>query len=111
MRRSFHARRGDGIPGLAVPAGMTDTRRMADLALIPWAEAAPPAEATLRARHAPHAHDRDESIWVVDGEITFAAAGRTFRLGPGDRLVLPAGTVHTAEAGPAGATYLVGEAR
>ncbi len=112
-----------------MPAGMTDTRRMADLALIPWAEAAPPAEATLRARleregfsvfawtdapgarYAPHAHDRDESIWVVAGEIAFTAAGRTVRLGPGDRLLLPAGNVHTAEAGPAGATYLVGEAR
>jgi quercetin dioxygenase-like cupin family protein len=102
---------------------------MTDLALIPWAEAAPPVEATLRARleregfsvfawtdapgarYAPHAHDRDESIWVVAGEIVFTAAGRTVRLGPGDRLLLPAGTVHTAEAGPAGATYLVGEAR
>src|SRR5579884_1228086 len=115
MRRSFHARRGDGTPGLAARAGMTHTRRMTDLALIPWAETAPPVEATLRARleregfsvfawtdapgarYAPHAHDRDESIWVVAGEIAFTAAGRTVRLGPGDRLLLPAGTVHAAE--------------
>ena len=30
-------------------------------------------------------------------------------LAPGDRLMLPRGTVHTATAGPRGATYLIGE--
>ena len=97
------------------------------LAVIPWDGAAPPAAADLRARlerdgfspfawtdgprahYTPHAHDHDESIWVVEGEITFGAEGRSLRLGPGDRLMLPAGTVHTADAGPAGATYLIGE--
>jgi len=61
------------------------------------------------AAYAPHEHDHDESIWVVEGEISFGAAGREWRLGPGDRLMLPAGTVHTALAGAAGAAYLVGE--
>lgn len=41
--------------------------------------------------------------------MTFRAAGREWRLGAGDRLMLPAGTVHTALAGPAGAAYLIGE--
>jgi quercetin dioxygenase-like cupin family protein len=57
----------------------------------------------------PHSHDHDECLWVVAGEIIFGAAGREFRLGPGDRLMLPEGTVHTARAGAAGATYLIGE--
>jgi quercetin dioxygenase-like cupin family protein len=100
-----------------------------ELAVIPWAEPAAPSERALRARleqegydvfawsdgpgahYAPHAHDHDESIWVVAGEISFGAAGRLLRLAPGDRLMLPAGTVHTADAGPAGATYLIGERR
>lgn len=56
-----------------------------------------------------HAHDRDESIWLVSGEIRFGAAGRELVLAPGDRLMLPAGTLHTADAGPAGATYLIGQ--
>jgi quercetin dioxygenase-like cupin family protein len=60
-------------------------------------------------RYAPHTHDHDESLWCVAGEITFGAEGQSLRLGPGDRLMLPRGTVHTALAGPAGATYLVGE--
>jgi quercetin dioxygenase-like cupin family protein len=63
------------------------------------------------ADYRPHTHDHDESLWVVAGDITFAAAGREFRLGPGDRLMLPKGTVHTARAGAAGATYLIGEKR
>ena len=98
-----------------------------DLALIPWPDDDPPTEAALRgalerdgfapfawtdapgARYTPHSHDHDESIWCVRGEITFGAGGRSLRLGPGDRLMLPAGTVHTAHIGPDGATYLIGQ--
>ena len=94
---------------------------------IPWPDPEAPLEARLRsqleregfavwrwtdgpgATYAPHSHDHDESLWVVDGEITFGAEGSELRLGPGDRLMLPRGTVHTAHAGPRGATYLIGE--
>jgi quercetin dioxygenase-like cupin family protein len=69
-----------------------------------WTWSDPPG-----ADYRPHSHDHDESLWVVRGEITFGVAGREFRLGPGDRLMLPQGTVHTARAGSAGATYLIGE--
>lgn len=56
-----------------------------------------------------HEHDRDESIWLVAGTIRFTAHGRELALAPGDRLMLPAGTRHTADAGPDGATYLIGQ--
>jgi len=96
---------------------------------IAWTDAAAPDEATLRARlaadgfeawswtdtpgatYAPHSHERDESLWVVAGDISFVIGDEAYRLGPGDRLQLPAGTVHAAEAGAGGATYLVGERR
>jgi quercetin dioxygenase-like cupin family protein len=96
---------------------------------IPWTERDAPTEEILRRRlgddgfdafewrdppgadYAPHAHDHDESLWVVEGEIVFGAAGQEYRLGPGDRLMLPQGTVHTARAGRAGARYLIGERR
>ncbi|MEW6270045.1 MAG: cupin domain-containing protein [Thermodesulfobacteriota bacterium] len=58
-----------------------------------------------------HAHDHDESIWLVSGKITFGTASGALALEPGDRLMLPAGTVHTADAGSGGATYLIGERR
>ena len=97
------------------------------LEVVAWDGSATPSAASLRrrleaegfrvfqwhdgpdAKYTAHAHDHDESIWVVEGEITFGAAGREWRLGPGDRLMLPEGTVHTARAGGAGATYLIGE--
>ena len=96
---------------------------------IPWSGTDAPAEGRLRetlerdgfdvvrwqdppgADYTAHSHDHDESLWCVDGEITFGAEGTELRLGAGDRLMLPAGTVHTARAGRAGATYLIGQRR
>jgi quercetin dioxygenase-like cupin family protein len=60
------------------------------------------------ARYEAHAHDHDESLWVIEGEIVFGIGGREYPLGPGDRLMLPAGTVHTARVGRQGADYLIG---
>lgn len=94
---------------------------------IEWQEDGRPEEQSLRKRleeegysifcwedrpgadYQPHSHDHDESLWMIDGEMTFGAAGRRFRLAPGDRLMLPKGTVHTAVAGPEGAKYLIGQ--
>ena len=96
---------------------------------IPWRGAEAPTEAVLRRRleeegfdafvwhdapgadYTPHCHDHDESLWVIDGEIVFGVSGQEYRLGPGDRLMLPEGTVHTARSGVQGATYLIGERR
>jgi quercetin dioxygenase-like cupin family protein len=97
------------------------------LEVVSWTGAEPPRERALRdelaargfgallwrdrpgTRYEAHAHERDEALWVLEGEMTFEAESCTFRLGPGDRLELPAGTVHTAVAGATGATYLIGE--
>jgi quercetin dioxygenase-like cupin family protein len=94
---------------------------------IPWPGKMAPLEAELRAMleregfsvwqwtdapgstYAPHHHDHDESIVCVEGEMTFGAEGQHLTLRPGDRLMLPGGTTHTAEAGKSGATYLIGE--
>jgi len=63
------------------------------------------------AAYEPHSHARDQTLWVVAGEMVIGAAGREFRLGPGDRLMLPKGTVHSAHPGGAGVSYLIGERR
>jgi quercetin dioxygenase-like cupin family protein len=97
------------------------------LVLVPWPDAAPPTAAALRAdltaagldvfswsdapgaTYTPHGHDHDETIVLVAGEMTFTIGGSDYALRrPGDRLLLPAGTVHAAQAGPGGATYLIG---
>ncbi len=63
------------------------------------------------ADYPPHSHPHDESLWVVEGEIVFSAEGREFPLRAGDRLMLPAGTRHSARVGGAGARYLIGQRR
>src|SRR5262245_40939848 len=96
---------------------------------IPWPHTEAPTESALHdalvrdgfdvfrwcdpagAQYTPHSHDHDESLWCIDGEITFGVDGTALRLRAGDRLMLPAGTVHTAETGPTGATYLIGQRR
>ena len=59
-------------------------------------------------RYAPHAHDYDKVLVAVAGSITFRlpALGAAHALGVGDRLDLPAGTVHAADVGPEGVRCL-----
>jgi mannose-6-phosphate isomerase-like protein (cupin superfamily) len=62
-------------------------------------------------RYAPHSHTYEKVLYCVDGSITFAleAEGRTIELKAGDRMVLPAGTVHSAMVGAAGCTCIEGK--
>ena len=61
-------------------------------------------------RYAPHSHTYEKVLYCVDGSITFVleAEGRRLDLAAGDRMVLPAGTVHSAVVGPAGCTCIEG---
>ena len=62
-------------------------------------------------RYAAHSHTYEKVLYCVDGSITFAleAEGRTIELKAGDRMVLPAGTVHSAVVGAAGCTCIEGK--
>ena len=51
-----------------------------------------------------HTHPRHKVLFCVEGAITFVVEGRRWPMGPGDRLDLPAGVRHEAQAGPAGVT-------
>lgn len=57
-----------------------------------------------------HDHVYGKVIFVVRGEITFGLpqSGEQITLHAGDRLDLPAGTVHNAEAGDQGVVCLEG---
>lgn len=59
-------------------------------------------------RYAAHQHGYDKVIGVVSGSISFGLPvdGRSIQLDPGDRLELPAGTVHEARVGPIGVACL-----
>lgn len=61
-------------------------------------------------RYAPHSHSYEKILYCVDGSITFVleSEARRLELKPGDRMVLPAGTIHSAVVGPAGCTCIEG---
>ncbi len=97
-----------------------------ELAVIPWEQPTPPSEADLRLRfaqegltcyawsngpydtYAPHDHPYHKVLYVLRGSITFYLLdlGTTCALKAGDRLNLPAGTLHAAEVGPEGVVCL-----
>lgn len=92
----------------------------------PWNHPEPPAEAVLRQlltdeelsfyawgnaphdTYTAHTHRYDKVIYVVRGSITFGLphSGQALTLRPGDRLDLPAGTLHDAVVGPQGVLCL-----
>ncbi|MBK9924638.1 MAG: cupin [Anaerolineales bacterium] len=94
----------------------------------PWPDSATPTESTLRQLYAnegmdpyvwsngphdvyaAHTHSFDKVIYVVRGSITFGLPelGQKLTLKAGDRLDLPAGTVHDATVGPQGVVCLEG---
>ena len=61
-------------------------------------------------RYAAHIHSFEKVLYCVDGSITFVleGEGRSLELSSGDRMVLPAGTVHSAVVGPSGCTCIEG---
>jgi quercetin dioxygenase-like cupin family protein len=61
-------------------------------------------------RYGAHSHGYEKVLYCVGGSITFVLGGEGGRLElkPGDRMVLPAGTVHSAVVGPHGCTCIEG---
>ena len=61
-------------------------------------------------RYAPHSHGYEKVLYCVDGSITFVLEdeGKQLVLKPGDRMVLPTATVHSAVVGPSGCTCIEG---
>ncbi|HYW26641.1 MAG TPA: cupin domain-containing protein [Terriglobales bacterium] len=62
-------------------------------------------------RYAEHTHPYEKVLYCVDGSITFTLRDRDIELGPGDRMVLAAGTAHGAVVGPQGCTCIEGRGR
>jgi quercetin dioxygenase-like cupin family protein len=59
-------------------------------------------------RYAPHSHSYEKVLYCVAGSIIFTLPDREIKLGPGDRMVLPPGTVHGALVGVDGCTCIEG---
>jgi quercetin dioxygenase-like cupin family protein len=61
-------------------------------------------------RYAAHNHPYEKVLYCVEGSITFMLEreSRRLELKAGDRMVLPAGTLHSAVVGPDGCTCIEG---
>lgn len=57
-------------------------------------------------RYAEHEHPYHKVLYCVDGSITFHTPDGNIVLGPGDRLDLPPGTLHSATVGTSGVTCM-----
>lgn len=56
-----------------------------------------------------HTHTGVTAHIVLEGEITVTSEGKTETFEPGQRFDVPAGAVHSAEIGPSGCRYMIGE--
>ena len=61
--------------------------------------------------YAEHSHGYEKVLYCVAGSIDFKLRDREIRLEPGDRMVLPPGTLHSAVVGPHGCTCIEGRGR
>jgi mannose-6-phosphate isomerase-like protein (cupin superfamily) len=86
-----------------LPTESTLTKLCAEQGLSPYPWSNGPHDV-----YAAHSHSYDKVIYVVRGSITFGLPELEHRLTlrPGDRLDLPANTVHDAVVGPQGVTCL-----
>ncbi len=50
-----------------------------------------------------HSHDFDAAVRITEGELLMTYPDRVDVLGMGDHCVVPAGTIHSEQTGPAGA--------
>jgi len=56
-----------------------------------------------------HTHPVETAHVILDGEMTVTQNGQTRTCPAGDRVDVPARTVHSAKMGPRGCRYLIGE--
>jgi len=58
-----------------------------------------------------HTHPTDTAHIILSGEMALTMIGRTETYKTGGRCDVPAGAVHSANMGPRGCRYLIGEKR
>lgn len=92
-----------------------------------WSETSPPDAELLKSRlidegysvfqwsdepgtkYGPHAHDEDQSHWILSGELELRVGHEIYTLRAGDRDFLPGNTIHSATVpGTAPVIYLIG---
>lgn len=95
---AFRLTRWSDRPPLDERAGRA---RLSAEGLAPYTWGNPPGDT-----YAPHAHGYDKVLICLSGSIVFDVGGESVELLPGDRLDLPADTIHAAVVGRTGVVCL-----
>jgi quercetin dioxygenase-like cupin family protein len=61
------------------------------------------------AQYPDHTHATETAHIILGGEMTLTMNGRSQKYRVGERCDVPAGAVHSAQMGPKGCRYLIGE--
>ena len=61
------------------------------------------------AHYPDHTHPTETAHIILDGEMTLVMGGESATYRAGERVDVPAGAVHSAQMGPSGCRYLIGE--
>jgi quercetin dioxygenase-like cupin family protein len=56
-----------------------------------------------------HTHPTETAHVIVEGQMTVTCQGKTQTYKAGERFDVPANTIHSAQMGPKGCRYLIGE--
>lgn len=55
--------------------------------------------------YAPHSHPEIKLLAILEGEMKVKVANQKFQCTPGDKLIIPPNTVHSAIVGPLGCKF------
>ncbi len=101
----FHQSRPGGAPGV-VKTSIHDLAEAVTDLLPPTGAVEVQMDTPFR-WHPPHRHRSDETLHIIRGHIEFEVNGDKLSCGPGDRLLLPAETLHASRAGEDGCLYVI----
>jgi FPC/CPF motif-containing protein YcgG len=103
----FHTMRGEPMLKARKVSGESVTLSDAVLELLPTTGSVEVQRDTPRREHKPHQHPTDETLLIVEGEITFFVDGEAISCHSGDRVLLPKNTPHSSVAGEQGCLYVI----
>ena len=89
-------------PQAPQPDELKDQLRAEGYSVFQWSDAP-------GTKYGPHAHDENQSHWILSGELELRVGHETYKLRAGDRDFLPANTIHSAFVlGDEPVVYLIG---
>ncbi|MCP1181952.1 YqcI/YcgG family protein [Paenibacillus sp. 1781tsa1] len=103
----FHHMRRNTMSSVQYIKGSDVTLEEAVMQLLPVTGSVEVQRDTPFREHKSHTHPTDETLLIINGDITFFTEEGELHCTPGDRILLPANTVHSSKAGENGTLYII----